>query len=91
MKISALGCFVPPGVLTKKDLERMVDTNSEWIVERTGICERHIAAPDMATSDMGTEAARIALASTAASPATNWTPLSFAPSPPTCSFPPPRA
>ena len=62
VKISALGCYVPPGVLTNKDLERMVDTNSEWIVERTGICERHIAAPEMATSDMGTEAARLALA-----------------------------
>ena len=62
VKISALGCYVPPGVLTNKDLERMVDTNSEWIVERTGICERHIAAPEIATSDMGTEAARIALA-----------------------------
>ncbi len=62
VKISALGCYVPPGVLTNKDLERIVDTNSEWIVERTGICERHIAAKDMATSDMGTEAARVALA-----------------------------
>ena len=62
VKISALGCYVPPGVLTNKDLERMVDTNSEWIVERTGICERHIAAPEMATSDMATEAARLALA-----------------------------
>ena len=62
MKISALGCYVPPGVLTNKDLEQMVDTNSEWIVERTGICERHIAAPEMATSDMGIEAARVALA-----------------------------
>ncbi len=62
VKISALGCYVPPGVLTNKDLERMVNTNSEWIVERTGICERHIAAPEMATSDMGTEAARVALA-----------------------------
>ncbi len=62
VKISALGCYVPPGVLTNKDLERMVDTNSEWIVERTGICERHIAAPEMATSDMGTEAAKAALA-----------------------------
>jgi 3-oxoacyl-[acyl-carrier-protein] synthase-3 len=61
-KITALGCYVPPGVLTNKDLERMVDTNSEWIVERTGICERHIAAPEMATSDMATEAARVALA-----------------------------
>lgn len=62
VKISALGCYVPPGVLTNKDLERMVDTNSEWIVERTGICERHIAAPEMATSDLGTEAAKAALA-----------------------------
>jgi 3-oxoacyl-[acyl-carrier-protein] synthase-3 len=62
VKISALGCYIPPGVLTNQDLERMVDTNSEWIVERTGICERHIAAPEMATSDMGTEAARAALA-----------------------------
>jgi len=62
VKISALGCYVPPGVLTNKDLERMVDTNSEWIVERTGICERHIAAPEVATSDMGLEAARRALA-----------------------------
>src|SRR3984957_3631023 len=62
VKISALGCYVPPRVLTNKDLERIVDTSSEWIVERTGICERHIAAPEMATSDMGTEAARAALA-----------------------------
>jgi 3-oxoacyl-[acyl-carrier-protein] synthase III len=62
VKISALGCYVPPGVLTNKDLERMVDTNSEWIVERTGICERHIAPPEMATSDMGAEAATAALA-----------------------------
>ncbi|MGO4885479.1 MAG: beta-ketoacyl-ACP synthase III [Bryobacteraceae bacterium] len=61
-KISALGCYVPPGVLTNKDLEHMVDTNSQWIVERTGICERHIAAPEVATSDMGFEAAREALA-----------------------------
>jgi 3-oxoacyl-[acyl-carrier-protein] synthase-3 len=62
VKISALGCYTPPGVLTNKDLEGMVETSSEWIVERTGICERHIAAPEMATSDMGTEAARLALA-----------------------------
>ncbi|HUE01333.1 MAG TPA: beta-ketoacyl-ACP synthase III [Bryobacteraceae bacterium] len=61
MKISALGCYVPPRVLTNKDLEQMVATTSEWIVERTGICERHIAGPDMATSDMGVEAARVAL------------------------------
>jgi len=62
VKISALGCYVPPGVLTNKDLEGMVETNSQWIIERTGICERHIAAPGVATSDMATEAARAALA-----------------------------
>jgi len=61
-KISALGCYVPPGVLTNYDLEKMVDTNNEWILERTGIAERHIAPPEMATSDLAFEAAKIALA-----------------------------
>ncbi len=61
-KITALGCFSPPGVLTNEDLEKLVDTNNQWIVERTGIRERHIAAPEIATSDMAVEAAKIALA-----------------------------
>ena len=61
-KISALGCHVPAGVLTNQDLEKMVETNNQWILERTGISERHIAAPEIATSDMAAEAARIALA-----------------------------
>ena len=61
-KISALGCYVPPRVLTNQDLEKMVETNDQWIVERTGIRERHIADPDVATSDMAIEAARCALA-----------------------------
>jgi 3-oxoacyl-[acyl-carrier-protein] synthase III len=61
-KISALGCFVPPGILTNEDLSKMVETNDRWIVERTGIRERHIASPGMATSDMAVEAAKIALA-----------------------------
>jgi 3-oxoacyl-[acyl-carrier-protein] synthase-3 len=61
-KISALGCYVPPGVLTNQDLEKMVETSNEWILERTGIVERHIASPDIATSDMAAEAAKIALA-----------------------------
>ncbi len=61
-KISALGCHVPPGVLTNQDLEKMVKTTDEWILERTGISERHIAAPEIATSDMAVEAARAALA-----------------------------
>src|ERR1041385_2155044 len=51
-KITALGCYVPPGILTNSDLEKMVDTNDEWIVSRTGIRERHIASPEIATSDM---------------------------------------
>ncbi len=61
-KITSLGCYVPPSVLTNKDLETMVDTSDDWIVERTGIRERHILAKDMATSDMAVEAARAALA-----------------------------
>jgi 3-oxoacyl-[acyl-carrier-protein] synthase III len=60
-KISAVGCYVPPGVLTNQDLEKMVDTTDQWILERTGISERHIAAPDVATSDMAVEAARCVL------------------------------
>jgi len=60
-KISALGCHVPPGVLTNQDLEKLVDTTDQWILERTGISERHIAAPEVATSDMAVEAARCLL------------------------------
>ena len=62
-KITALGCYTPPGVLTNFDLEKMVDTTNQWILERTGIKERHIAAPEVATSDLAAEAARIALQS----------------------------
>lgn len=61
-KISALGCYTPPRILTNHDLEKLVDTNDQWVVERTGIRERHIADPGMATSDMAIEAARCALA-----------------------------
>jgi 3-oxoacyl-[acyl-carrier-protein] synthase-3 len=61
-KITALGCYTPPRVLTNQDLEKMVETNDQWIVERTGIRERHIADASMATSDMAVEAARCALA-----------------------------
>ena len=61
-KITALGCYAPPGVLTNHDLEKMVETSNEWILERTGILERHIAAPEIATSDLAVEAAREALA-----------------------------
>jgi 3-oxoacyl-[acyl-carrier-protein] synthase-3 len=61
-KITALGCYTPPRLLTNKDLERMVETSDEWIMSRTGIRERHIADPEIATSDMAIEAARCALA-----------------------------
>jgi 3-oxoacyl-[acyl-carrier-protein] synthase III len=60
-KITALGCYSPPRVLTNADLEKMVDTNDEWITSRTGIRERHIADPDVATSDMAVWAAEAAL------------------------------
>src|SRR3954451_23334256 len=61
-KITALGCYTPPNVLTNKDLEKLVDTNDEWIMSRVGIRERHIADPSMATSDLAVEAAKCALA-----------------------------
>ena len=61
-KISALGCYTPPRVLTNQDLEKMVETSDQWITERTGIRERHIADPEIATSDMAIAAAKCALA-----------------------------
>ncbi|HEV3199108.1 MAG TPA: beta-ketoacyl-ACP synthase III [Bryobacteraceae bacterium] len=68
-KITALGCYTPPGVLTNKDLEKLVETNDQWIMERVGIRERHIADPGMATSDMAIAAARCALAQRGVDPA----------------------
>jgi 3-oxoacyl-[acyl-carrier-protein] synthase III len=61
-KISALGTYVPPQVLTNQDLEKMVDTNDQWIMERTGIRERHILEKGKGVSDICTEAAKKALA-----------------------------
>lgn len=60
-KITALGCYTPPGLLTNQELEKMVDTSNEWILQRVGISQRHIAAPEVATSDMAVEAAKAAL------------------------------
>ena len=60
-KISALGTYVPPRLLTNNDLEKMVETTDQWILERTGIRERHIVDKGVATSDLATEAARKAL------------------------------
>jgi len=61
-KISALGTYVPPRLLTNADLEKMVDTNNEWIMARVGIRERHIVEKGVATSDLAVEAAKKALA-----------------------------
>lgn len=61
--IIGTGKYVPERVLTNAELETMVETNDEWIVSRTGIRERHIAAPDQATSDLAYEAAVRALKS----------------------------
>ena len=60
-RISSVGGYVPPGVLTNDDLSKMVETNDKWIVERTGIRERHIADAHTATSDMAILAAQEAL------------------------------
>ena len=61
-KITALGTYVPPQVLTNKDFEKMVDTSDQWILERTGIHERHILAKGLGVSDMCVEAAKKCLA-----------------------------
>ena len=57
-KITALGTYVPPRLLTNADLERMVETTNDWIVDRTGIHERHVVEKGVATSDLAAEAAR---------------------------------
>ena len=62
VKISALGTYVPPRLLTNADLETMVDTNDEWILARVGIRERHIVEKGVATSDLAVAAAKKALA-----------------------------
>jgi 3-oxoacyl-[acyl-carrier-protein] synthase-3 len=61
-QIIGLGSYVPERILTNFDLEKMVDTTDEWIVSHTGMRERHIAAPEQATSDLAREAALSALA-----------------------------
>ena len=60
-KISALGTYVPPRLLTNQDLEQMVETSDQWIVERTGIRQRHIVDPGTSTSNIAVEASRRAL------------------------------
>ena len=61
--IVGTGSFLPDGILSNADLEKMVDTTDSWILERTGVRERHILTDDaMATSDMATAAGKRALA-----------------------------
>jgi len=70
VSITGLGCHVPDRVLTNADLEQIVDTSDEWIVERTGIRERRIAADDEALTDVCLPAARRALEMAGVEPAT---------------------
>jgi 3-oxoacyl-[acyl-carrier-protein] synthase-3 len=69
-RIIGTGRGVPPRVLTNADLMKMVDTSDAWIVERTGIRERHILDKSQAASDIATEAARNACAKAGVDPAT---------------------
>jgi len=68
-KITGVAGYVPPKVMTNADLEKIVETNDEWIRTRTGIRERHIVEDGMATSHMATEAAKALLAQTKTDPA----------------------
>src|SRR3990167_5745187 len=60
--VTGCGSYLPPDVMTNYDLSAIVDTSDEWIRERTGIRERHIASDDQRTSDLAAEAAKAALA-----------------------------
>lgn len=68
-EIKSLATYVPPRLLTNADLERLVETSNEWILQRTGIRERHIVDPGVATSDLATEAATAAIARAGLTPA----------------------
>jgi 3-oxoacyl-[acyl-carrier-protein] synthase-3 len=68
-RIAGTGSYVPPNVLSNKDLERLVETSDEWITTRTGIKERHIAAEGVPSSDLAAEASRRALAEAGVGPA----------------------
>jgi 3-oxoacyl-[acyl-carrier-protein] synthase III len=67
--IRSLATYVPPRLLTNHDLEKMVDTTDEWILQRTGIRERHIVDPGIATSDLAKEAALKAIEQAGLTPA----------------------
>ncbi|MBZ0187298.1 MAG: ketoacyl-ACP synthase III [Candidatus Obscuribacterales bacterium] len=67
-KITAIGTGVPPGLLTNQDLEKLVETSHDWIVERTGIHRRHIVDKGVTCSDLATEAALEIIEKTGISP-----------------------
>ncbi len=67
-RILGTGSYLPTRILTNADLEKLVETNDQWIVERTGIRERHIAAEGEFTSDLAAQAARAALAAAGLNP-----------------------
>jgi 3-oxoacyl-[acyl-carrier-protein] synthase-3 len=67
-KITAVAGYVPPRVVTNFDLEKMVATTDDWIRSRTGIRERHYAAPGVGASHLGTEAAKKLLTAKGLSP-----------------------
>ena len=67
-KITALGTYAPPQILTNQDLEKLVDTNDEWIISRTGIRERHVLAKGKGVSDICVEAAKKCLAARGIAP-----------------------
>jgi 3-oxoacyl-[acyl-carrier-protein] synthase-3 len=60
-EIKSLATYVPPRLLTNADLEKLVETTDEWILQRTGIRERHVVDPGVATSDLAKEAALLAI------------------------------
>lgn len=66
--VTGVGAYLPEKVVTNADLAKFVDTSDEWIIERTGIRQRHQAAPDQPTSDLAVEAARKALAEAGKTP-----------------------
>ncbi len=68
-RIASIATYVPPRVLTNADLEKMVDTNDEWIMQRVGIRERHVVDPGTATSDLAKEASLVAIARAGLTPA----------------------
>ena len=67
-RITGTGSYLPAKVLTNRDLESMVDTSDQWIVDRTGIRERHIAAEGEFTSDLALHACRAALSAAGRTP-----------------------